>query len=335
MDQTNKRHPLVSVIVPVFNEKHFLKRCTDSIISQTYRNLEIVLVDDGSTDGSSKLCDIIQHNDKRIKVIHEENKGLSAARNTGVFHSHGNFVAFIDSDDFIDPDYIGKMVMSATRHNDIDLVITNFVTNIPGWRNPKPQTKRVMTNIQAISAAESSDSNLPYIVAWDKLYRRCLFEHVLFPEGKLHEDEFTYYLFFYYCRKILWINDSGYHYMYNSQSITRRQGESFNLDAFEALTNKCIFYAQHSEVGHNTISRAITNLNKYYLSMIYQNWKPKNIKQKLQYQLIDHQLTVYHQLFLSCLKPFEQLIYIITKRYPKWMANTYYFLKHLERTMRK
>ena len=113
---------LISVIVPVYNVEKYIKKCLDSIIYQTYKNIEIILVDDGSTDNSGIICDVYKERDKRIKVIHKKNNGVSAARNTGIENANGKWISFVDSDDWIDKNYF-EILISKIYNNDIDCIL--------------------------------------------------------------------------------------------------------------------------------------------------------------------------------------------------------------------
>ncbi|MBR5762380.1 MAG: glycosyltransferase [Lachnospiraceae bacterium] len=185
---------LISVVVPVYNVKQYLDDCMESIVHQTYENIEIILVDDGSTDGSGEMCDAWKEKDARIKVVHQKNGGLSAARNTGIEASTGEYIVFIDSDDMFETDAVMNLYNCATSLS-ADLVVG--------------QGLRVDENGERITEGKYADvyepggeeyviskeefwkhfsDNLYFIVAWSKLYKRELFKHVQFPVGQINED---------------------------------------------------------------------------------------------------------------------------------------------------
>lgn len=330
----NNQHPLVSVVVPVFNVMPFLKRCIDSISQQTYTNIEIILIDDGSTDGSGKLCESLKQSDQRISVIHQKNAGLSAARNTGISHSKGEFIVFIDSDDFIDNGYINSMVAAVGQNTDIDLVITDFQTNKPGFSNPMHDKERIMSGTQAVIEAERLRNNLAYRVAWDKLYRRRLFDYVLFPVGKIHEDEYTYYRFLYDSRMVYWINSPGYHYCLNPNGITGQQGSAFSLDSLEAFTQKSLFYLQKPVLRYSAARSAIEELQWYFLLMVRKKWEPQNNQQKEQYQLIYRQIVTHKKEMMSVL-PFARKVLLTSMLYsPQFTSELYFSFKHIAKRLK-
>lgn len=179
--------PVVSVIIPVYNVEKYLEYCLQSVFAQTYNKLEIILVDDGSTDSSGKMCDDFANSDERVKVVHTVNGGLSSARNIGIKESTGEFITFLDSDDYIRKDYVKKL-SDIMIHDDSDIVVGAY--------------KKVYTDIDFLIIEESFgirqydgrefsfemlSQKLP-IYAHGKLYRRELFEEIEFPEGRWYED---------------------------------------------------------------------------------------------------------------------------------------------------
>lgn len=183
--------PLVSIIIPVYNVKDFLCESIDSAIHQTYQNLEIIIIDDGSTDGSGKICDEYQSKDNRIHVIHQVNKGLSGARNTGLDHMHGDYVAFLDSDDAFLPEMIETMVKESIR-NSADIVVCGFyrckttehMAISQAYKTSRP--KQQLTTSQ--TALKYLIDNRISINVWSKLYKRSIFDGSRFLEGYNHED---------------------------------------------------------------------------------------------------------------------------------------------------
>lgn len=235
--------PLVSIIVPVYKVEKYLDRCVDSLVRQTYQRLQIVLVDDGSPDGCPHLCNEWGGKDARITVVHRPNGGLSAARNTGIDHASGEYVAFVDSDDYVDPAYVQAMVEAAQSH-DADLVVSGFVSNRPGLVGQNVVPSGVYSGkdllVQAIHAHQ-----VPYVVAWDKLYRFALVDAIRFPEGKIHEDEYTFYRFFAAAKTVAVIDRPLYHYELNGDSIMGNLASLKHLDRVEAYLDRAVFFASH------------------------------------------------------------------------------------------
>ncbi len=185
---------LISVVVPVYNVKQYLDDCMHSIVNQTYKNIEIILVDDGSTDGSGELCEEWKAKDSRIRVIHQENGGLSAARNTGIEAASGEYIAFIDSDDLFETDAIMNLYNCASSLS-ADLVVGQGL-RVDEEGNQitegKYADKYVPTGEEYVISKEEFwkhfSDNLYFIVAWSKLYKKELFNNVKFPVGQINED---------------------------------------------------------------------------------------------------------------------------------------------------
>lgn len=206
---------LVSIIVPVYNVEKFLKKCVESLINQTYKNLEIILVDDGSTDSSGKLCDFLKTYDNRITVIHKENGGLSDARNVGLSVANGTYFTFIDSDDFISLDTIEKLYSSMQRY-DCDIAVCNMIriyedeTRIPFYCPVKQLT---------VWEGQQRFETLKQPSVCNKLFRSEILKDICFPKGKFYEDTFVYHVLAYRAKKIVLTGHEGYYYRSRKESI--------------------------------------------------------------------------------------------------------------------
>ena len=178
---------LISVIIPVYKVEKYLRQCIESIISQTYTNLEIILVDDGSPDSCGDICDEYALNDSRIKVIHQENKGLSGARNTGIDASQGDYLCFVDSDDLVTPNYC-QVLYDLLKNNEYDFSVCGTYRFEDGDK-PEPKTIdskcKIWKNKEFLK--EQINKNSEFGV-WNKLYRRSVFSKMRFAEGRLNED---------------------------------------------------------------------------------------------------------------------------------------------------
>ena len=208
--------PLISVIVPVYNVENYLNKCVDSIVNQTYTNLEIILVDDGSPDNCPKNCDEWAKKDSRIRVIHKENGGLSSARNAGLDIMTGTLVGFVDSDDYIAPNMYEKLY-NAMIENDADLSACNYEffdesgKKLGGSR----LSERCITGKQALADIYRT----VYSVAYNKLYKHEIFKSLRYTNGYIHEDEIIIHHILGQCNKIIVISDNLYFYVRNNQSI--------------------------------------------------------------------------------------------------------------------
>ena len=240
--------PLVSVIVPVYNVERFLDRCMRSLVGQTYRRLEIILVDDGSSDGSPELCDEWAKRDARVRVIHKLNGGPSEARNVALDDMHGDFVAFVDSDDYVEPDYVERLY---TGIGDADMSMYSIVcedSNGIAWSEDGTESanETVRLGSEAVVDVPTVIGSEEYIyratldwrlvVVWNKLYRASVWKNLRFPVGLIHEDEYVMPQVVDRCGTINVLPDGLYHYMANDSSITHSDFGIRNLDRLEALT---------------------------------------------------------------------------------------------------
>lgn len=213
---------LISVIVPVYNVSEYLGECIDSILSQTYQNLEIILVDDGSTDDCPVLCDRYVSKDSRIRVIHQTNQGLSAARNKGYATSNGKYIAFIDADDMVFGTYIESLYRLITKQR-AQIAVCGYTRTLEELGTGQA-ADYVLTSEQMLREWHGKRKSIE-TVAWNKLYSREIFESfmdcVIFPEGKTHEDIYTSHLFVSAAKIIAITNKKLYFYRKREKSISR------------------------------------------------------------------------------------------------------------------
>lgn len=223
---------LITVIVPVYKVEHYLRKCIDSILSQTYPNLEIILVDDGSPDSCGQMCDEYAVRDHRITVIHKTNGGLSDARNAGLERMHGKYVTFVDSDDYVSPEYIGNLY-AALIQNDADIAVCGeaFVGENPdGSTFPMKRPLRDVEGTINMTTKEALSCMLHQDIfdasAWAKLYRSELFSDVRFPVGYAYEDIGTTHRLMLKSRKVTYIGEHLYFYLQREGSILHSGGNS-------------------------------------------------------------------------------------------------------------
>ena len=229
----------ISVIVPVYNVEAYLKRCVDSVLAQTYTDFELILVDDGSPDNCPAMCDEYAKKDSRIRVIHQENGGLSAARNAGIDwvfqNSNSEWFSFIDSDDCVHPKYL-EVLLNAAENTNTSVAIGGYVE----FSEDMPPIETVAEPQIRNTEDFFIEKNVNAIVAWGKLYRRKCFEEIRYPVGKLHEDEFTTYKILFQEEFISFIDTPLYFYYQNPKSITN-QWNPKRLDVIDALYEQISF----------------------------------------------------------------------------------------------
>lgn len=285
---------LITVIVPIYNVEKYLKQCLDSIINQTYKNLEIILVDDGSPDNCGKICDNYAEKDNRIKVIHKENGGLSSARNAGLDIATGDYISFIDSDDYVAENFIETLYKLCIENN-CDISECDFLK----FEN-EVCTNKMNANIEMYSNYEMQkrlyvfEFSVRGVIVWNKLYKKYLFENIRFPFGKINEDEFITYKVLYNCKSNIAVtNNQLYYYRYNTQSIMGRKFNEKRLDVLEAFEERKQFYKERNEMElyYKTIVHYQKMLMSFYI-LTKDNIKDckyilKNIKAKARKNFVE------------------------------------------------
>jgi len=263
--------PLVSVIVPIFKVEQYLRRCIDSILNQTYPNLEVILVDDGSPDRCGQICDDYAGTDQRIKVIHKPNGGLSDARNAGIEIATGDFIGFVDSDDFIHPEMY-QTLYELLVNNQADIAQCSFQRVVDdGFKDPGPDSGlKILKQTEALEYLFTY-SRVDYIVAWNKLYRKQLFNEIRYPKSKIHEDEATTYKLFYLSEKIAITGKKFYYYFQSPNSIIRSTFNEKKLHYAEAMEERLRFFKKKQLYEFYT--RALKGYAQWLLLFMFRNRK--------------------------------------------------------------
>lgn len=251
----------VSVIVPIYNVEAYLENCIKSILSQTFSDFELILVDDGSPDSCGTICDNYALKDSRVKVLHQENGGLSCARNNAIDIAKGEYITFIDSDDFVFPQYLEKLV-SACECYLADMAVCGFV---------RCSSSEMLCDVTCSCCGSSlevfeSDRMKAFFVtdkisttAWGKIYKRELFASLKYPVGKYNEDVFTTYITVHLSNKVVVCDYLGYVYRKNDKSIINESFSPKKMDAVEGCVERAKF-----------IEKEYPKLKKYaYRAVVY------------------------------------------------------------------
>lgn len=243
--------PKISVVVPVYKVEQYLCRCVDSILNQTFRDFELILVDDGSPDNCGLMCDEYTSRDSRIHVIHRENGGLSAARNTGIewifSNSDSQWVTFIDSDDWIHERFLELLFNSVNMHDTL-ISMCMFQRFKPGDAAslvPDNITSRTYTPEDAFSLNAVEPEVSAY--AWGRLYHKSLFQEVRYPAGKLWEDLFTTHRLLFACSSVSVVEAELYYYFFNSEGIVRSPWNLRKLDCIAGFEELIFFFKNREE----------------------------------------------------------------------------------------
>ena len=235
---------LISVIVPVYKVEAYLDRCVQSIVDQTYANLEIILVDDGSPDRCPQMCDKWAKRDNRIRVIHKENGGLSDARNAGMQAASGTYIAFVDSDDWIGNAFVENLY-NAAEENDCAVVGCAFqMTDQTDCKEITQDTKKPRIINRDTAVRDLIDDRIRQVV-WNKLYKRELIQNIPFVKGKLHEDEFWSYQVLTQTNRYAEIDSVGYYYFQRTESIMGKSYSLRRLDALEAKEERQVYLQRY------------------------------------------------------------------------------------------
>lgn len=248
--------PQISVIVPVYQVENYLNRCVDSILKQSFSDFELILVDDGSPDRCGAICDEYAKKDSRIVVIHQENGGLSAARNAGIDWSFANsdsqWLTFIDSDDWVHPEYLERL-LNAAVDCDVSVSVCGYIST--AGEEPiidADELKSVKWEPERFYVEHSVNAT----IAWGKLYRKECFEILRYPVGKLHEDEFTTYQTLFSQEQLAIIRAPLYYYFYNQTGIMNSAWSPKRLAAYDAMEKQIAFFSEHGFVdAHRYVAR--------------------------------------------------------------------------------
>ncbi|MGN1277202.1 MAG: glycosyltransferase family 2 protein [Floccifex sp.] len=246
----------ISVIIPVYNVEKYIQSCIKSVIDQTYSDIEILLVDDGSTDKSGIICDEYAACDSRITVVHQKNAGLSAARNRGISEASCDYITFIDSDDYIAPDYIERLYRGLLESNaqicicDYKKVDEEIEIEGLGYSCDITGALVKLSNKQALENVYTGDFHGVDFISVAKLYDKRLFldNGISFPVGKIHEDAFTTYKLLYLSERISYVDKEMYFYRIRRGSITTSAFSIKKLDKLEATRGECDFFLNHNEI---------------------------------------------------------------------------------------
>ena len=284
---------LISVIIPVYNVCDYLEKCIESVCGQRYNNLEIILVDDGSTDGSGELCDKFACKDERIVVIHQENGGLSHARYTGLKSAKGKYITFLDSDDYIHENtYMVMQKMIENKNADVAIAGFKRVYDSNGCpEDGSGATVCVSGKEAARNIYKQGEEGLISLVAWNKLYRKnAISQEFCFPVGRIHEDEYTTYRLLYSLKKVVYIDNNFYYYRQRGDSIMHTSFSLARLDALLGLYEAVLFWIELNEM-----ELAVLALERYLDRLMYtrDEWvifhpEKNDVLQSLENEFADH-----------------------------------------------
>lgn len=290
-----KMEELISVIVPIYKTEKYLCKCVDSILNQTYRNLEIILVNDGSPDYSGEICDEYEKKDNRIKVIHQKNGGISVAMNNALDLSTGVYIATVDSDDYIHEKMI-EVLYGNLKKFDADLSVCNIIDVYENethhdeeyWSDEQKEQISIFNSKEALENIIGNQMCIE-VAAWNKLYKKELFENLRFKEGKMYEDLFIIHRILDKASKIVYSNRPLYYYLIRYSSVTRQPFNLSRFDILEALEDRVNFIKEkgYNELYPKAYKGYMSTLMQFYhlFKKFYPNEKEmvKDLKNKIIY----------------------------------------------------
>ncbi|EDP67566.1 exopolysaccharide biosynthesis protein, sugar transferase [Carnobacterium sp. AT7] len=304
---------LLSVIMPVYNTSATLGDAVKSVLEQRFSNFELILINDGSSDSSPEICDLLAKTDERIKVVHQKNKGLSAARNQGIKAASGEFYAFIDSDDRFDEEAFLNFYEARVQHEDMTMYVMNFDKVYGGISVPKKRSKNsIITEPKELIKLIFSSSGVAFYT-WNKIYRHSLFQSVSFPEGKIFEDIVTTYKLAKLSSKTIVTTTVGYHYIRGSNTIV---SSTFSPEYYDILTETEQLYAlvknDFPELKHVALQKLIESIISvgYKLSQASESPDTVAFQKRLQQDIQlyqneidnDKKIPLYYKIGLKLLK---------------------------------
>lgn len=281
---TNKETELISVIVPVYKVEKYLDACVRSIVGQSYDNLEILLIDDGSPDNCPAMCDEWAKRDERIKVFHKPNSGLAGVRNFGLKHMTGKYLTWVDSDDTIHPDSIKILYENLKNHNaDISMGSWQKIYDIENYEdavlNHDPTNVVVYEGDHVFGLL--FEHTLPLIMAsWSKLYSRDVYEGVVYPEGRVHEDEWAHHIFA-NAGKLVFEDVAIYNNLQRDGSITGKKFNVARLGAIENLYDRVKFCETQKPEFYQPALNQYLRIVAYYYALAKRSGLDKEVLDKL------------------------------------------------------
>lgn len=282
MEKISRYNRLISIIIPIYNSEMYLNRCFQSLEVQSYKNFEVILVNDGSTDNSAKICDIWANEDSRFKVIHQNNCGAAAARNRGLDIANGEYIMFVDADDYVSSDICQILMDAISTRNDVECAICGFrYIDDDGVIGPPQavENREVFTGLDIIKDRYILNHNwLNIVVPWGKLFRREIWENLRFTEGLYYEDLDIMPYVFTKCSHVLCVPNIGYYYYQRNGSASHGTGTD-NKRLTDSLTIREKHIHFFDELGEKEIAQI---MRKKLLDLIItsdcKGWIPDDYK---------------------------------------------------------
>ena len=308
----------LNIIIPVYNVRQWLEETVNSVLAQTFRDFELILVNDGSTDGSGELCDTFALADSRVSVIHQENAGVSAARNTGLDAATGEFIGWVDSDDIIEADMFQQLVSLAESHQ-ADIVQCRHDRACALNNAERNGSASVMDGdafVRRMFTKQGGDYT-NQVALWSKIYRRELWDDIRFPVGMVYEDEMQTYKVCLKANKIVETEDILYHYVRRENSIITGKNHKKLLDKQMALADRLNYLPQKLPDLEDACAKSFLGYSKYMLVQMYQDGDIASVQRGIDFLMEHHSqfeqyVNKYDRIYLPLLKNKHSRHWVLT-----------------------
>lgn len=298
----------LSIIIPVYNVRQWLEETVNSVLNQTFRDFELILVDDGATDGSGKLCDRLALADNRVRVIHQENAGVSAARNAGLDAAKGEYIGWVDSDDIIEADMFQRLILLAESHN-ADIVQCQHDRACELNGSGRSDTVNIMNGADFVRRMFTKKGGVytNQVALWSKIYRKALWEDIRFPVGMVYEDEMQTYKVCLKATKIIETEDVLYHYVKRENSIITGESHKKLLDKQRALADRLSYLPHKLPDLEAVCAQTFLGFSANILSRMYQAEDTESVQQGLgmlfqHYDIVKKYANKYNRIYLPLMK---------------------------------
>ena len=316
--------PLISVIVPVYNVEPYLRECVDSILGQSFSDFELILVDDGSPDKCGKICDEYAEKDSRVRVIHQQNGGLSAARNTGIDAAKGEYLTFVDSDDMVHPLFL-EHLMTIMKKNAAEISCCSM-SEFPENGKPRElksiEQKEIVLSGHDAALDQYAERSLFRVSSWGKLYLATLFSDIRFPIGMLHEDQATTPIVLYKAKRVVASNFPLYCYRLRAQSIMHSKFSAKRYDDIVAVDHCIEFFEMNNEQDLVAAARKRRNELLSVYSLLARKEGVYSAVPK-QYRISEYKALKWLRENLSD----DKYTFQLAKLHPKWLRPHAYIRK--------
>ncbi len=298
----------LSIIIPVYNVRQWLEETVNSVLNQTHRDFELILVDDGATDGSGELCDTLAAADSRVKVIHQGNAGVSAARNAGLDAARGEYIGWVDSDDIIEADMFQRMVLLAELHN-ADVVQCRHDRACALNGNARSDAVEILTGEEFVRRmfTKQGGDYTNQVALWSKIYRKALWEGIRFPAGQVYEDEMQTYKVCLKAEKIVETEDILYHYVKRENSIITGESHKKMLDKQKALADRLIYLPAKMPDMEAVCAQSFLRFSANILCRMYRQGDAQSVQSGMELlfaheRLVKQHASKYERIYLPLLK---------------------------------